>query len=185
MEKSTNNIVVSKFFARTPSSIRWIVKIWDVVDQFLRKPFWFFLMWHDGGYSFSGYGFGMRGFLCLFWRKTHTNGLSVRFPMIPEEVEERQGPRANREELATVRERRLLGRGGCWMRSWDQWTQEPGQPTREDETAFLVAVWHSQEHRMSEKCPNFFLTLRANPSPCLFYLLSSTLGYNVISFIYL
>ena len=40
--KSTNNIVASRFFARTPSRIRWIVKICDVVDLFLRKPFWFF-----------------------------------------------------------------------------------------------------------------------------------------------
>ena len=30
------------FFARTPR-IRRIVKIYDIVDQFLRKPFWFFL----------------------------------------------------------------------------------------------------------------------------------------------
>ena len=41
--KSTNNIVTSRFFARTPSRIRRIVKICDVVDLFLRKPFWFFL----------------------------------------------------------------------------------------------------------------------------------------------
>ena len=31
------------FFARTPSRIRRIVKICDVVDRFFRKPFWFFL----------------------------------------------------------------------------------------------------------------------------------------------
>ena len=30
-------------FARTLSRIRWIVKIYDVKDRFLRKPFWFFL----------------------------------------------------------------------------------------------------------------------------------------------
>ena len=30
---------------------------------------------------------------------------------------------------------------------------------------------------MPEKCQNFFLTLRANPSPYLFVLLSSSLGY--------
>ena len=40
---STNNIVASRFFARTSSRIRWIVKIYDVMDLFLRKPFWFFL----------------------------------------------------------------------------------------------------------------------------------------------
>ena len=31
------------FFVRTCSRIRWIVKICDVVDLFLRNPFWFFL----------------------------------------------------------------------------------------------------------------------------------------------
>ena len=31
------------FFAHTPSRIRRIVKTYDVVDLFLRKPFWFFL----------------------------------------------------------------------------------------------------------------------------------------------
>ena len=43
LEKLTNNIVASRFFARTPSRIRRIVKICDVVNRFLRKPFWFFL----------------------------------------------------------------------------------------------------------------------------------------------
>ena len=37
--KSTNNIVVSRFFARTSSSIRRIDKICDVMDLFLRKQF--------------------------------------------------------------------------------------------------------------------------------------------------
>ena len=42
--KSTNNMVASRFFfACTPSRIRQIVKIGDVMDLFLRKPFWFFL----------------------------------------------------------------------------------------------------------------------------------------------
>ena len=41
--KSTNNIVASRFFAHTLSRIRRIVKICEVVDLFLRKPFWFFL----------------------------------------------------------------------------------------------------------------------------------------------
>ena len=40
--KSTNNIVASRIFARTPR-IRQIVKICDIVDLFLRKPFCFFL----------------------------------------------------------------------------------------------------------------------------------------------
>ena len=41
--KSTNNIVACRFFARTPSRILRIVNICEVVDLFLRKPFWFFL----------------------------------------------------------------------------------------------------------------------------------------------
>ena len=42
LEKLTNNIVASRFFART-SRIQRIVKICDVVDLFFQKPFWFFL----------------------------------------------------------------------------------------------------------------------------------------------
>ena len=41
LEKSTNNSVASRFFARTPR-IRRIVKICDV-NRFLPKPFWFSL----------------------------------------------------------------------------------------------------------------------------------------------
>ena len=43
LEKSTNNIVASRFFTGTSSRIRRSVKMFDVVDRFLRKPFWFFL----------------------------------------------------------------------------------------------------------------------------------------------
>ena len=43
LEKSTNVSVDSRFFARIISMIRRIVRIFDVVDRFLRKPFWFFL----------------------------------------------------------------------------------------------------------------------------------------------
>ena len=43
LEKSTNDIVAFRFFAHTPSRIQRIVKICDIVDRFLRKPFWFFL----------------------------------------------------------------------------------------------------------------------------------------------
>ena len=39
----TNNRVASRFFVRTPSRIRRIVKICHVVNRFHRKPFWFFL----------------------------------------------------------------------------------------------------------------------------------------------
>ena len=42
MDKSTKKSLVSRFFARSPSIIRRIIKICDVVDQFLWKPFWFF-----------------------------------------------------------------------------------------------------------------------------------------------
>ena len=41
--KSTNSIVASRFFARTPSRILRIVNICEVVHLFLPKPFWFFL----------------------------------------------------------------------------------------------------------------------------------------------
>ena len=41
--KLTNSIVACRFFARMPSRILWIVNICEVVDLFLRKPFWFFL----------------------------------------------------------------------------------------------------------------------------------------------
>ena len=40
--KSTNNIVACRFFERTPSRILRIVKICEVVDLFLWKPFWLF-----------------------------------------------------------------------------------------------------------------------------------------------
>ena len=41
--KLTNNMVACRFFACTPSRILQIVKICDVMDLFLWKPFWFFL----------------------------------------------------------------------------------------------------------------------------------------------
>ena len=42
--KVDNSMVACRFFARTPSRILRIVNICEVVDLFLRKPFWFFLM---------------------------------------------------------------------------------------------------------------------------------------------
>ena len=39
LEMSTNKIVVSSYFSHAPSRIRRIVKICDVEDRFLRKPF--------------------------------------------------------------------------------------------------------------------------------------------------
>ena len=41
--KSINNMFACRFFERTPSRNRQIVKICEVMDLFLRKPFWFFL----------------------------------------------------------------------------------------------------------------------------------------------
>ena len=41
--KSTNSNVACRFFARMPSRILRMVSICEVVDLFLRKPFWFFL----------------------------------------------------------------------------------------------------------------------------------------------
>ena len=41
--KSTNSNVACRFFVRTPSRIVRMVNIREVVDLFLRKPFWFFL----------------------------------------------------------------------------------------------------------------------------------------------
>ena len=38
---------------------------------------------------------------------------------------------------ATVREREVLDKA----RSWELWTQKPGQQMREDVSAFLLAVW--------------------------------------------
>ena len=39
--KSTNSNVACRFFARTPSRILRMVNIYEVMDLFLRKPFWF------------------------------------------------------------------------------------------------------------------------------------------------
>ena len=41
-EKSTNNRVASRFFAYSPV-LPQVVKIFEFVDGFLRKPFWLFL----------------------------------------------------------------------------------------------------------------------------------------------
>ena len=41
--KSTNSNVACRFFARTPSRILRMVNICEVVDLFLREPFYFFL----------------------------------------------------------------------------------------------------------------------------------------------
>ena len=41
-EKYMNTCVVSRFLARTPSLIQLTVWMCQVMDQFLRKPFWFY-----------------------------------------------------------------------------------------------------------------------------------------------
>ena len=136
-------------------------------------------------HSFCGYGCGwmpVRGFLCLFWRETHTKDLRARFLTTPEEDEKGQGPRAvNRRRQSTeVGERRRLEKGGYLTRSYDMWTLRPGRLTRQDESGFLATVcefsstrsWQTQKHRMLGKYPNFsLLALGANPSPWLFVLL--------------
>ena len=73
--------------------------------------------------------------ICLFWHEAHTKSLRARFPTRPEEDEEMQGLRAEQKGVSDCQ------RGGCWRRSWDLWTQRPGRPAREDNSAFLVAVW--------------------------------------------
>ena len=49
LNKTTNKSVISRFFPWTPAMIRWIVRISDIVNQFLKKTFWFF----DLGSRFS------------------------------------------------------------------------------------------------------------------------------------
>ena len=71
-----------------------------------------------GGIRFCGCGCELvpvRGFLCLFWRETHTKGLRARFPTRPEEDEGRQSPKeVNRREQSTeVRGRRRSEKGDC------------------------------------------------------------------------
>ena len=39
LKKSTNKAITTRFFARTPFKFQLIVRIFDVMDQFLRKPF--------------------------------------------------------------------------------------------------------------------------------------------------
>ena len=137
---------------------------------------------HDGGHSFCECECGwapVRRFLCLFWREKPTQRACTQdFRRDRTKTSKGKVLEQNREKLAshrkaTVRERRLL-------------KEELEQPTKEDESAFLVAVWQfcsstrswwPQTHRVPEECPNFSLFAhRANTSPCLF-VLSSPLGY--------
>ena len=73
LEKSTNNSVALRFFPQTTSMIQLIVRICEVVEQFLQKPFWFFIRI----FLISGVAFLKEGeaatfhiFLyCLFYRQ--------------------------------------------------------------------------------------------------------------------
>ena len=127
----------------------------------------------------------VRGFPCLLWRKTHTEGFRARFPTRSEEDEERQGHRVEQRGVSdsqgkvTVRERRLLkeelGPVDPEARSANTrgWVSVPGSCLGILFEYTLVTVTECQK-----SVKNFsLLTLRANPSSCLFVLLSPTLGY--------
>ena len=139
------------------------------------------------GMRFCGLGCGwapVRGFLFLFRREIHTKGLRTIFSTRPGEDEEKQVPRAvnKRKELALVRKKRQSERGSYWRRSWDLWTKKPGHPARVSVPGSCVQISCrdtlviATERQKSIKKFSL-LTLRANPSPFLFVLLSSTLGY--------
>ena len=97
-------------------------------------------------------------------------------------------PQSRKQELATVRERRRSEGGSYWMRSlglvgpeagsasarW--WVSVPGICVGISLGYTLAIATDTQKCQKSAK--NFsLLTLRDNPSPCLFILLFSTLGY--------
>ena len=67
LEKSRDNRVASRFFARIPSMIRRRVWIWEVVDRFLRKPSWFFF--RNGKIHFYVYFF----FYCVLHKSRKTS----------------------------------------------------------------------------------------------------------------
>ena len=131
----------------------------------------------------------VRGFLSLFWRETHT-----RFPPRPEEDEEKQGPRAvNREELATVRERRRLERGSCWSELLGLVDPE----ARSDSSRGFVSILDScvrisfgytlataTECQKSTKTSPFLRLELTQVRACLFFFLPLSAIY-VISVVYL
>lgn len=65
LEKATRSKLVCKFFALTPSIIRWTLWICPTVDLFSREPCWFFWI------TFFTSGFCWEAFSCTFllhWR---------------------------------------------------------------------------------------------------------------------
>ena len=136
----------------------------------------------------------VRGFLCLFWLEIHTKGLRTRFPTRPEE--DNEGPRAEqkkavnrRRQSARVSSRQKSGKANG-QRKATAWTCASigwvGQHERMNQHSWWLcrnfagihACNSQQMHRKLHKSvTNFTLhMLRANPSPCLFVLFSSTLS---------
>ena len=132
----------------------------------------------------------VRGFLCLLWRKAHTKDLCLRFPMRPEEDQERQGPRSvnRRKKSATIRGKATVRE--MWL------LKEELEPVDSAVRSANVRGWvniyggyvgislkyrhliATDAQKPTEKCQNFsLLVLGANPGLCLFVLLSSTLDY--------
>ena len=87
-----------------------------------------------------------------------------------------------RKQSTEVGRWRRSEKGSRLARSWNLWIQKPGQPTREDESAVLVAcvgislgytlVIARCTEKTHKSVTNFsFLAFGANPSPCLLVLL--------------
>ena len=127
------------------------------------------VMWFDEWHSFLRVWVPFRGFLCLFWRETHTKGLCARFPTRPEEDEERKGPwavnwiRQSAEESSQQKpgegdgQRKAAAKRGVG-------TYEPGSQVSQRERISQRSWWlcrnfariHARDspqiHRMLEKC---------------------------------
>ena len=69
------------------------------------KRTYIFWIWHNVGHSFLCEWVPVRGFLCLFWHKTHTR---------PEEDEGRQSPRVEQKKAVNRREQSTKV-GGRWQ----------------------------------------------------------------------
>ena len=145
------------------------------------------------------WGVLVRRSLCLFWRETHPKGLYTRSPTRREEDEGRKVPekREGHSQQKRAVKRRSVAR---WESGREETSQQksdrrllgpvdlqmPGWPTREDESAFLVACgsfariqardslqMHGELHK---NVTDFsLLALGTNPSPrlfvCLFFFL--------------
>ena len=98
-------------------------------------------MRHDvGAFVSVGVGVGERqsedSFVCFGTKPTQW-ACARDFPRDRKKTRKGKVPKQSTE----VGERRRSEKGGCRARRWDLWAQMPGQPTREDESVFLVAVW--------------------------------------------